>query len=107
MKALAGFFAKKTELIGCGEHVGVDDFAHDGGQSLERLAQFAGAACAGLGEVSHRSLVCGSGGGGLFCLFVEELQEELVGIELLAAGSVDAFEKCCDDAFLNGEFGLQ
>jgi hypothetical protein len=52
-------------------------------------------------------LVCGSGGGGLFCLFVEELQEELVGIELLAAGSVDAFEKCCDDAFLNGEFGLQ
>lgn len=107
VKALAGFLSKKAEVIGCGEHVGVYDFAHNGGQALERLAQLAGTLSAWLGEVSHRSLVCGSGGGWLFCLFVEELHEELVVIELLAAWTVDAFEESGDKAFLNGQFGLQ
>jgi hypothetical protein len=52
-------------------------------------------------------LVFGSGGGGLFCLFVEEFHEELVVIHLLAAWTVDAFEERGDDAFLNAEFGFK
>jgi hypothetical protein len=51
-------------------------------------------------------LVFGSGGFGLFCLISEELQKELIVTHLLALGSVDAFEQCCNDALLDGEFGF-
>jgi hypothetical protein len=83
----------------------MDDFAHHGGQPLKGLAELAYAAGAGLWlfliwRFSRRSLVCGSGGFGLFCLVSEELQEELLVTHLLALGSVDALEQCRDDAFL-------
>ena len=89
----------------------MDDFAHDGGQALEGLAEFAYAAGAGLRfflilGFSRRSLVFGSGGFGLFCLVSEELQEELIVTHLLALGSVDALEQCRDDALLDGKFSF-
>ena len=84
----------------------MDDFAHHGGQALEGFAEFAHAASAGLWlflvwRFSRRSLGFGRGGFGLFCLVSEELQEELIVTHLLALGSVDAFEQCRDDAFLD------
>ncbi len=87
----------------------MDDFAHDGGQTLEGLAEFAYAAGAGLRfflilGFSRRSLVCGRGGFGLFCLVSEELQEELIVTHLLAFCAVNALEQCRDDAFLDREF---
>jgi hypothetical protein len=106
VEALADLFADEAEVVGRGEHVGVDDFAHDGGQALERFVEFVGAARAGF-RLSRRSWVCGNGGVWLFCLVPEEFHEELVVIHLLAPGSVEAFEQSGDNAFLDGEFGFQ
>ncbi len=35
VEALADFLAEQAELVGRGEHVGMNDLAHDGGQALE------------------------------------------------------------------------
>ena len=112
VETLADFLTSQAEVVGGGKHFGMNDLAHDGGQSFERLAELAYAAGAGLWLCWHlgfsrRSLVFGSGGGGLFCLVSEELQQKLFVTHLLAPGSVDALEQCRDDALLDGEFGFQ
>ena len=118
MQALAGFLAKQAEHVGLGQHVGMDDLADDGGQTLERFAEFVIAAGAWFGRecFSRRWNVVSIGGFGFFCLVVEELHEQLVMAHLLALRAVDAFEEGGDDAFpdrklrfkrgnLRGEFG--
>jgi hypothetical protein len=52
VEALAGFLTEQAELVGRGEHFGVDDFAHDGGQAFEGFAQLAGAGGAGFGRAN-------------------------------------------------------
>ena len=87
----------------------MNDLAHDGGQSFEGGTELVRASCAGLGErkFSHQWSGGSTGGVGLFLLFLEEFHEDLLMTHLLALGSVDAFEKRGDEAFLNGEFGFE
>lgn len=84
------------------------------GEAFERFAQLADTAGAGLGgrrcgneDFSRRWLFASSGGFGLFSLLLEELQEELVVIHLLALRAVDALEKGGDEAFLNLKLGFE
>lgn len=109
VEALARFLPEQAEVVGGGENLGMDDLAGDGGQAFEGGAQLAHAAGAGLGRenFSRRRNIGPRGGVGLFCLVLEELQEELVMAHLLALGSVNALEQGGDDAFLDGELGFK
>jgi len=109
VEALAGFLTEQAEVVGGGEDFGMDDLAGDGRQAFEGGTEFSNAAGAGLGreDFSRRWNVGPNDGVGLFCLVLEELQEELVMTHLLALGSVNALEQCGDDAFLDGELGLK
>ena len=114
VQALADFLAEKTELVWRGEHVGMDDFADDGGKAFERFAQLAYAASTGLCRrwlgnecFSRRWFFASNGGFGLFCLILEELHEELLMIHLLALRSVDALEQSGDETFLDLQLGFE
>ena len=110
VQALAGLLADLTEEFGVFDNVGMNDGAGGSRQAFEGIAELVSAAGAlfGLGgERGRRWNVGFCGGFGLFFLALEELQEELVGAELFAFGSVEALEKGGDNAILDLKLGLK
>ena len=107
VEAFADFFANEAVVCGVGEDFVRNDDPLGGGQALEGVGEFVGAlGTRGFGlRVSRRSWVCEIGGGGLFCLVLQEGHEQLVVAELLALAAIEAFEQGGDEIFLLLELG--
>ena len=114
VEALADLLADHPVIVRSGENGGVDDLAHDGGQPFEGVGELVGPGGARLGRsdrnrrlVSRRWSVGSSGGFGLFCLVLQEGQEELVVAHLLAPRAVKPLEQGGDDTLLRLQLGLE
>jgi hypothetical protein len=93
-----------------GEEVGGEDFGRDEG-ALGAGEVFEGVLKAALALLGFLflwffSLRCGvfcAGGFGLFCVFLKEAEEELLGVDLFAFGSVDFLKKSRDEFVFEGD----
>ena len=100
--------AKEDETVAFGvfPYFRSDDDTLGGGKAFEGVAKFVGptGSCLSWFLFSRRSLVVGPGGVGLFCLVLQEGEQELVGAELLTLRSVESFEQSSDEVFLKLKF---
>ena len=101
VKTFAEFFADESVEVGVLSNFGSDDDTLSGGKAFEGVAEFVGAFGSWFvgGDFSRRSCVCGIDGFELFCLVLEEGEQELIVADLLALGSVEALEQRGDDGF--------
>lgn len=106
VQAHAGFLADEAVVVGVGEDFGVNNGALDGREIFEGAEKFlSGLAPLGLWRggvlVSRRSLVFGLGVVGLFSLFLQKGEEELLLAHFLAFDAVDAGQEGGDKVSLN------
>ena len=113
VKSNANFFSEEAEEFGMVPDFLVYDDFFDGGKSFERVEKSVGAGSfllfglRGVFRFSRRLVVFATGGFLLFCLVLQEGEQQLIVIDFFAFGSVDAGEEGRDDGFLGFQSGLE